>query len=94
MGVIGHPTNIQDIKVSHHSEHIVSIGNNIINGWRYDINPLIDNYNSGGKGLDPFLTMIDGGSQGLVFQDMNNLFYYAQIKSKDENTTKVKISNP
>jgi hypothetical protein len=89
MGVIGHPTNIQDIKVSHHSEHIVSVGKNIINGWRYDINPLMENFNSGGKGLDPFLSMIDGGSQGLVFQDMNNLFYYAQIKSKDENTTKV-----
>jgi hypothetical protein len=89
MGVIGHPNNIQDIRVSNHSDHIITTGGNTINGWKYRVHPLIDNHNKGGEKLQPFLSMIDGGGQGVVFQDMNNLFYYAQIKSKDENTTKV-----
>ena len=33
--------------------------------------------------------LLAGGKEGLKYQDMINYFYYAQIKSKDENTTKV-----
>jgi hypothetical protein len=94
MGVIGHPNNIHDIRVSSHTDYIITVGGNTINGWKYRINPLIENYNKGGEKLQPFMTMIDGGGQGVVFQDMNNLFYYAQIKSKDENTTKVYFFKP
>ena len=37
--------------------------------------------------------MLEGGQDGLKYQDMIDFFYYAQIKSKDENTTKHRILN-
>ena len=89
MGVIGHPSAIVDLRICQHYDYIITAGKNTINGWRFYENPLVENYNKGGKDLQPFLSLIEGGGQGLVFQDMNNLFYYAQIYSRDENTTKV-----
>lgn len=93
MGVVGHPNNIQDMKPAKNLDYILTTGGGdlTINGWKYNINPLIDSWNNGGDGIDPFLTLLEGGREGLLFQDMINFFYYAQIKSKDENTTKVYI---
>jgi hypothetical protein len=93
MGVIGHPNGIQDIKVAKHCDYIFTTGGSdyTINAWKINVNPIIDAVDNGGKDIEPFLTLIEGGRDGLIFQDMVNFFYYAQIKSKDENTTKVKL---
>ena len=34
----------------------------------------------GGKGLVPFYAMLDGGKEGEFFKEMEEYFYYAQIK--------------
>jgi hypothetical protein len=93
MGVIGHPGNIQDIKPAKNIEYIFTTGGSdfTINAWKHNITPLIDAVHNGGEGIEPFLTLLEGGREGLKYQDMVNFFYYAQIKSKDENTTKVYI---
>lgn len=90
MGVIGHPNNIQDIKPTKNLDYILTTGGSdfIINGWRYNVNPLNDAVLNNGSDLKPFLSLLEGGEDGLKYQDMKNFFYYAQIKSKDENTTK------
>lgn len=93
MGVIGHPNEIQDIKPAKNLDYIITTGGKdfTINGWKYNINPLLDSVANGGEGIDPFLTLLEGGRDGLMYQDMVNFFYYAQIKSKDENTTKYRV---
>lgn len=90
MGVIGHPGEIKDIKSCKHSDYIMTTGGSdkIINLWRYKIAPLIENVDNAGEGIDPFLSLVDGGKTGIQFHEMVNFFYYGQIKSKDENTTK------
>jgi hypothetical protein len=99
MGVIGHPKIIHDIKPTRFSNHIITSGGKdmTINGWKYFSDPLYDavtNSTGNGKGdLDPFLTLLEGGKDGLKYQEMIDFFYYAQIKSKDENTTKHRILN-
>jgi hypothetical protein len=95
MGVIGHPNEIKDIKPSKNLDFIITTGGKdfTINGWKYNINPLLESVASGGEGIDPFLTLLEGGRDGLMYQDMVNFFYYAQIISKDENTTKYRVLN-
>lgn len=34
----------------------------------------------GGEGLDPFYSMLDGGRDGEFFAELEDYFYYAQIK--------------
>jgi hypothetical protein len=90
MGVIGHPDEIKEIKPTKNLNYILTTGGDdfIINGWKYNINPLSDAVLNNGSDLKPFLTLLEGGEDGLKYQEMKNFFYYAQIKSKEENTTK------
>lgn len=90
MGVIGHPRQIKEIRTSKNLDYIFTTGGNdyVINVWKHNIHPLIDAVQSGGEGIDPHLTLLEGGRDGLMYQEMVNFFYYTQIKSKDENTTK------
>ena len=92
MGLIAHPDNIKDIKTSPTLDYIFTTGGSdfIINAWKYNINPLVDAVHNGGEGIEPFLTMLEGGREGLMYQEMLDFFYYAQIKSKDENITKTR----
>lgn len=40
----------------------------------------------GGEGLSPFYSFIKGGKNGWLFNEMQDLFYYAQILQQGENT--------
>lgn len=90
MGVIGHPNQIKEIRTSKNLDYIFTTGGSdyVINVWKHNIHPLIDAVQSGGEGIDPHLTLLEGGRDGLMYQEMVDFFYYTQIKSKDENTTK------
>lgn len=45
----------------------------------------------GGEGLNPFCSLIDGGTDGWLVNEMEDLFYYAQILQQGENTTATRI---
>ena len=44
----------------------------------------------GGEDIEPFIQLIEGGAEGQTYQDINDFFYYAMIRSKKENTTKTR----
>ena len=90
MGLIAHPNIIQDIKPAKNIEYIFTTGGSdfVINAWKYNVNPLVEAVHNGGEGIEPFLSLLEGGREGLMYQEMLDFFYYSQIKSKDENVTK------
>lgn len=91
MGVIGHPRGIKEIRTSSNLDYIFTTGGNdyVINVWKHNIHPLIDAVQTSyEKGNDPHLQLLEGGKDGLMYQEMVNFFYYTQIKSKEENTTR------
>ena len=93
MGVIAHPGIIKDVKPATNASYIFTTGGDdyTINIWRYNINPLIEAVENGGDGIKPFLNLLEGGKEGKKYKEMVDYFYYAQIKSKDENTTKHRV---
>ena len=93
MGVIAHPGIIKDMKPASNSNYIFTTGGDdyTINIWKYNINPLIEVVENGGDGIKPFLNLLEGGIEGKKYKEMVDYFYYAQIKSKDENTTKHRV---
>lgn len=93
MGVIGHPGRIQEMKTSKNLDFIFTTGGTdyVINVWKHNVNPLQETVSTGGEGIAPHLTLLEGGKEGLMYQEMINFFYYTQIKSKDENTTKQRV---
>jgi hypothetical protein len=39
---------------------------------------------------DTFASLLEGGKTGQTYSDLKDFFYYSQIRSKDENTTKAR----
>lgn len=39
---------------------------------------------------DPYPNFLEGGHEGQTYKDLKDFFYYAQIRAKDENTTKAR----
>lgn len=45
----------------------------------------------GGKGLSPYYCLIEGGKNGWLIKEMQDLFYYSQILHQGENITSTRI---
>ena len=62
-----------------------------VNMWAVDVTPIEQAVMMGGEGIEPYISLIPGGRESQTYKDMLDFFYYAQIRSKDEDTTKVYI---
>ncbi|MCQ2819021.1 MAG: hypothetical protein MJ252_17295 [archaeon] len=93
MGVIAHPGIIKEMKPAVNSNYIFTTGgiDFTINIWRYNCNPLDNAVKDGGEGIEPFLQLLEGGKTGTKYKEMVDFFYYTQISSKNENTTKHRV---
>jgi hypothetical protein len=58
--------------------------------WAIDVTPIDQAVQAGGEGVEPFLSLIEGRTEGQTYKDIIDYFFYAQILSKDENTTKIR----
>jgi len=93
MGLIAHPGTIAAISVDHQGHYAFTCGGNdlSVNQWCIDPQPVANASFMGGSGIEPFVKLLDGGEEGEFFSDMKDYFYYSQIRSQDENTTKARV---
>jgi hypothetical protein len=52
--------------------------------WIYCLFNLLENHD------DIFPDLLEGGRDGQTYRDLKDFFYYSQIRSKKENTTKAR----
>eukprot|EP00927_Polykrikos_kofoidii_P072932 TRINITY_DN69007_c0_g1_i1.p1 TRINITY_DN69007_c0_g1~~TRINITY_DN69007_c0_g1_i1.p1 ORF type:complete len:979 (-),score=141.93 TRINITY_DN69007_c0_g1_i1:92-3028(-) len=92
MGLIAHPGQIAAISVDYQGQYAFTCGGNdlTVNQWLIDPQPVASASVMGGAGIEPFVKLLDGGEDGEFFSDMQDYFYYSQIKSQDENTTRAR----
>ncbi|CAJ1410478.1 unnamed protein product [Effrenium voratum] len=93
MGLIAHPGQIAAISVDYQGQYAFTCGGNdlTVNQWLIDPQPVANASVMGGTGTEPFVKLLDGGEDGAFFCDMKDYFYYSQIRSQDENTTKARL---
>ena len=58
--------------------------------WAIDVMPIEQGVQMGGEGVEPFLSLIEGRTEGQTYKDIVDYFFYSQILSKDEYTTKIR----
>uniref|UniRef100_A0A0G4H590 Cilia- and flagella-associated protein 251 n=1 Tax=Chromera velia CCMP2878 TaxID=1169474 RepID=A0A0G4H590_9ALVE len=89
MALIAHPGTVAAMAVDCTGKYAFTCGGEdcTVNQWAIDTTPLKAAAAMAGEGLDPFLSLIPGGAEGSFFSEMKDFFYYAQIRSQDENTT-------
>eukprot|EP00928_Gymnodinium_smaydae_P011073 TRINITY_DN14137_c0_g1_i1.p1 TRINITY_DN14137_c0_g1~~TRINITY_DN14137_c0_g1_i1.p1 ORF type:complete len:424 (-),score=95.51 TRINITY_DN14137_c0_g1_i1:170-1441(-) len=93
MGLIAHPGQIASISVDYQGQYAFTCGGGdlTVNQWLIDPQPVANASMMGGSGIEPFTKLLDGGEQGEFFSDMQDYFYYSQIRSQDEDTTRARI---
>lgn len=93
MGLIAHPGQISAISVDYQGQYAFTCGGNdlTVNQWLIDPQPVANASVMGGAGIEPFVKLVDGGEEGEFFSDMKDYFYYSQIRSQDEDTTKARV---
>ncbi len=97
IGLIGHPKTVKDVCCSKNGKHLFTCGGRShkyqdfsVNMWNIDVEPIEAAVVMGGEGVQPFISLIEEGTEGASFKDMQDFFYYSQIRSKNENTAKVR----
>ena len=81
MGLISHPGEITDIAVSSDGKFLMTSGGNdySVNIWEIQTETLekllIDDKEA--MGDDPFPQFLEGGTDGQIYLDLKDFFYYA-----------------
>ncbi|XP_015606747.1 cilia- and flagella-associated protein 251 isoform X2 [Cephus cinctus] len=93
IGMIGHPKKIIHMSISHCNKFLFTLGANdrCVLMWKINLKSVDVMAKLGGKGLTPFYCLVEGGSKGWLMNEIQDLFYYAQILHQGENTTATRI---
>ena len=89
MALIAHPGEVSCVVATFDGKYLITSGGSdrSVNLWAVATNALDASITLGGKGIDPYLSLIDGGRKGPFFQELLDYFYYAQLRSQGLATT-------
>ncbi|KAL8180113.1 UNVERIFIED_CONTAM: hypothetical protein K2H54_007137, partial [Gekko kuhli] len=85
---ICHPAGVSDFVCSYGGRHIFTAGGNDLSVMKWDVNlnVLEAAVSLGGKDLIPFYNLLDGGREGEFFRELEDYFYYAQLRHQGIDT--------
>jgi len=92
MGLVAHPGSISCMTSSFDSDFIFTSGGNdlSINMWSTDFACFDDKNTSAEEEMTAFYSMLEGGEQGELKNDILDYFYYCQLRSQGEDTMDVR----
>ncbi|CAF1189811.1 unnamed protein product [Didymodactylos carnosus] len=82
MAVIMHPNKVADVVSSFDGKYLFSSGglDSTIHMLKVNTDVLDVQSNLGGADLIPFYKLLEGGREGDIFKEMQDLFYYSQLR--------------
>ena len=60
--------------------------------WNIKTSVLDKQVATGGQGYEPFVQMLEGGKDGVLYRQMEDLFYFSQIKTQGIKTQKQRVA--
>ncbi|NWU62668.1 CF251 protein, partial [Pterocles burchelli] len=80
---ICHPDGVADLASSYDGRYVFTAGGNdcTVMKWEVNLNALDAAASLGGEDLIPFYNLLDGGREGEFFRELEDYFYYAQLRS-------------
>ena len=85
VSLLAHPKQVFDFCVSYDGQHIFTCGgpDPVVHMWRVNVLPLDTQAQmTGGDTIEPFYRLIEGGRKGAFVKEMEDFFYYLQIKNQ------------
>ncbi|KAM6052184.1 cilia- and flagella-associated protein 251 [Chlamydotis macqueenii] len=85
---ICHPDGASDLASSYDGRYIFTAGGDdcTFMKWEVNLNALDAAASLGGEDLIPFYSLLDGGREGKFFRELEDYFYYAQLRSHGTDT--------
>lgn len=89
VAVVAHPSGISHLASSHDGKYLFTAGgkDSCVHMWSVSTNALEAAASLGGEGLTPFYGLLEGGRDGELFAELENYFYFAQLRSQGLDTT-------
>ncbi|NWW45210.1 CF251 protein, partial [Pedionomus torquatus] len=80
---ICHPDGVSDLATSCDGRYVFTAGGNdcTVMRWEVNLDALDAAATLGGEDLIPFYDLLDGGREGEFFRELEDYFYYAQLRS-------------
>ncbi|CAF0905178.1 unnamed protein product [Adineta ricciae] len=87
MAIIAHPNRVSDVRASYDGRYLFTSGglDNVVHMLSVNPQVLQAQAQLGGKDLIPFYKLLEGGREGEIFREMQELFYYSQLRYQDIN---------
>jgi Ca2+-binding EF-hand superfamily protein len=95
MATVAHPGELACVTSSFDGQYLITAGgtDRSVKLWAVNTNALRASAELDGNGMDPFLTLVQGGRDGKFFQELLDYFYFAQLNSQGINTTAPRVIN-
>lgn len=95
IGVVASPYTLEKICLSHDHTHTITfgIGDQSLSVWKMYEFPVTSHFISGGSGLEPYCSLLPGGKNGYLFQELLDMFYYIQILASGLNSIEERCVN-
>eukprot|EP00794_Sanderia_malayensis_P014238 gene14238-15723_t len=89
MALIAHPSKVHDLACSYNGKYVFTAGGSDCSVLMWEVNTVALNAIAclGGEGLIPFYGLLDGGREGELFADLEEYFYYSQMRSQGVDST-------
>lgn len=89
MALIAHPEGVSNLVSSCDGKYVFTAGGEdcSVLMWEINLDALEAAAALGGEGLVPFYGLLEGGRDGELFAELEDYFYYAQIRSQGVDTT-------
>lgn len=85
VGYLTHPVKLEDFVLSKDGQFMFTFGVNdhCVFKWSIETKSVENMKHLGGKELEPFYCLIEGGYHGWLFHEIKDLFYYMQILQQE-----------